>query len=1136
MGLQARELEEFGQFLVQLQAQGAWTLACIRSDAWPQLKAVDSMRLVFGTNDGQFYLPSVRSAMLEEIITLPAEAAELRFGATPDGRRLDQLLREDALRDEGTLPLLQFTLNELYQHRDGRELTYAVYRSCGGIAGSVANVVDRVLGTSVREPGSAASRALRCLVGVDQTGRAGRRYLPLEQVDRDPELSQLLRVLVDERLCVSERRGDIPVVSLAHESLLFTVPAIVDWLKRETALLQARELAEHDARLWLQHGQSDAWLASADKLAAIETLEVAGLATRPEVHQYLVRSRRHARRMRRLRSLATAAIALLAIMASVAAWVASQKRHEAEANAMRASRTQLQLLTEAAAERLKDGDQIFARGIILEVLRRKPPGLQPDPATVNVVEELRAGDAAQMIMSGHTSKVGHVSWSPDGSRLVTGAGDSTARIWDASTGVMLHLLSGHQRAVASVMFSPDGARVLTASPDGTARIWDAGSGAPLRRLDAGSPAYSARYSADGKLILLSSLQGLQVWDPEGHLLRRLPAVQAGDAAEGFYPTAEWSPDGRRIALTAADHTARVLDARSGAQLLVLRGHRDSLLPLEYSRDGRRILTCSYDSSARVWDARDGRLIAVLNGPKGYCFGAAFSPDGTRVATGLGDKTARIWDAATGRQLRVLSGHVDMVAGVAFSPDGNYLASGSWDHTARTWSLSQDASIRVLTGHSNQVTSVAYSPDGSQLLSAAADKTARIWDARTGRALLTIRHGGSVASAVYSPDGTRILTASDDKTLRISDARSGKQLQSWPAPDRAGPAGFSGDGLRVIAAYANPDFDVRDASSGAIIAKPAQLHDNYISTAAFSPDGTRILTASMDKTARLWDASTLRPIAVLPHSGMVNQAAWSPDGRTVCTVSTDSLAHIWDGHDGRELRVLTGHHAYVYSVAYAPDGKRVVTGSDDQSVRIWDLATGRQLAVLNGHQARVQGLSVAPDGRTIASASVDGTVRLWDARVDGDWRAQVLWQQAVEADRLESVQATQLGVPSTLRTLADATLGITDERGLRTAASAQGGGAAAATPPAEPPQLLAKQAAETELAAVTGAAPLRDRQLLAAFRLYARAIAGSTAARVPEELARTWRYRRASLARALAAAGNTAAVTEAMAQVLGESAH
>ena len=353
LGLQDALIDALGRFLVRLQADGVWTLVSLRADAVPQLKRHETLRHVFGANEGQFYLATLSGPALDDVINLPARAADLTYGMGPQGKRLDQILREEAYREKDCLPLLQFTLNELYLKRSGSELTYAAYEQLGGLSGSIATTAEAVLKAEATDSQRAVPRLFRTLVSVDEFGHATRRYAPMAEIAEDSAQKRLVSHLVEARLCVTDQRDEQPVVAFAHDTLLGTLPALTDWLKQEAGLLQTRELAQRETRLWQQHGQSDAWLAASDKLVVFKTLEAAEIALPPPTRTFIERSARRVRRTTRIKQTALWLIALLAIAASIGAWIAVKKEREAEYQAAQTSEAQMRLLTEAAAERLK---------------------------------------------------------------------------------------------------------------------------------------------------------------------------------------------------------------------------------------------------------------------------------------------------------------------------------------------------------------------------------------------------------------------------------------------------------------------------------------------------------------------------------------------------------------------------------------------------------------------------------------------------------------------------------------------------------------------------------------------------------------------------------------------------------------
>ena len=125
------------------------------------------------------------------------------------------------------------------------------------------------------------------------------------------------------------------------------------------------------------------------------------------------------------------------------------------------------------------------------------------------------------------------------------------------------------------------------------------------------------------------------------------------------------------------------------------------------------------------------------------------------------------------------------------------------------------------------------------------------------------------------------------------------------------------------------------------------HDNYVLSVAFSPDGSKIVSGSSDKTIRVWDAST--GVEMLPplrgHDSWVESVAFSPDGSKIVSGSRDNTIRVWDASTGVEmLPPLRGHDDWVESVAFSPDGSKIVSRSHDKTIRIWDASTGVEIVL------------------------------------------------------------------------------------------------------------------------------------------------------------------------------------------------
>ena len=262
------------------------------------------------------------------------------------------------------------------------------------------------------------------------------------------------------------------------------------------------------------------------------------------------------------------------------------------------------------------------------------------------------------------------------------------------------------------------------------------------------------------------------------------------------------------------------------------------------------------------------------------------------------------------------------------------------------------------------------------------------DAKKAEAIAQSRELASYATMQLpvDPELSVILAMEAAKLSRTEQAeevlRSGLSQLSTALTEMRGHGGevytaaFSPDGKRLVTASRDKTARVWDASTGQEL---VQLrHDNAVYSAAFSPDGRRIVTASADNTARVWKTSSGEPGIVLRgHTGPVRSAVFSPDGEHILTTSFDNTARVWDATTGMSIAELRGHYGSV-KATFSPDGRYVVTASTDSTARVWETTTGTVVGDLRGHRGPVNNATFSPDGKYIVTASGDKTARVWTA--------------------------------------------------------------------------------------------------------------------------------------------------------------
>jgi WD40 repeat protein len=478
---------------------------------------------------------------------------------------------------------------------------------------------------------------------------------------------------------------------------------------------------------------------------------------------------------------------------------------------------------------------------------------------------IRSTRTGRVVKELHESGIRSFAFSPDGRLLVTGSRDRTARIWDASTGRLLHVLP-HQGYVLAERFSPDGRSLVTSSSDGAAYVWNVASG-------------------QRELLLVG--------------------------ATGALNAAAFSPDGSEIATASADRLARIYYSQDGRLLAPLAGDVQAVTSIDFDPSGRTVVTGSSGGNARLWDALPQGTLRPVDTRKAkmpvqlqafWAGGRAVSVAGRRarivtrsgrlvkeltmpapiVASVAGGSTVALADSA-GNLLVDRRGAVKLTPSVgatalALERNGRLLVgtAGRVGYAGGTPALDRvrgrvlglsaggarflvrlAGSVRVYTDTGTPVSTIrtnalhaVLSPGGLGVATTKGE-LAQLWDATTGKLLHTLTgHSQLVTDAEFSPNGRELVTVSADHTGRVWDVRSGRLLHALIGHFFAVNSGsFSPDGHWIVTS-SQFTAGLWNADTGQLLFYLGR-DTAPLTGASFSPADNWILTASEDGTARVY---------------------------------------------------------------------------------------------------------------------------------------------------------------------------------------------------------------------------------------------------------------------------------------------
>ena len=965
----------------------------LRADFYAHCAQFDNLRTMLTKQ--QEYIGAMTYDELRRAIELPAEQGNWEF---EEG--LVDLLLEEVNEEPGALPLLSHALLETWKRRKGRNLTFSGYHEAGGVQGAIAKTAETTLQNLNPDEQSAARRIFLRLTELGEGSQDTRRRATLDEVLHSGQdsraVEQLLSTLSNARLVTTSDKS----VEVAHEALIREWPTLRGWLDENREGLRIhRKLTEY-TQSWLESERDPDALYRGSRLAqSIEWAEENPDDLSPLEKEFLTASQkevekaqqeREAARQRELeqaRQLAEsehqradeaakhaeiqaknaknlmrqrAWLTVIGLIAIVLAITGFYLRYTATQASRQAEATSFALLSRS----LLSSDSAKALGYALHAVEDFPNAASRTSLRTVLQASYRWAE-----FTGHEDAVARVAWHPSGRLLASASKDQTIRLWDSESQEALATLVGHTNRIRDIAWNADGTRLASASYDNTIRLWNIDSSAPLpSTIEASNvlsygeeDAFAVAWSPDGQWLASAKRGGeIRLWsttslDP----VITLPP----DPVAGEINKVVWNPAGTHLALAADGgviHIWALTDllsnpAQSGAQPLILSGHRSYVLDVTWRSDGEQLASASTDS------------------------------------------TIRLWDVLTGQSLDVLTGHQLDVNSVDWHPDDRHLLSSSSDTTIRMWDIDEGISETTLTGHQNWVTDARWHPGGGtyDLASSSTDKTIRLWnlDSVGVKQLDNFKVEASQGDIKWSPAGRWLATARDEGLMVIHDVQNDFMLHDVTTTDADKVINLDWN-RREELAFMNMEGTLGIWSDGEVVTidahtlfDTARSSDRYL--VSWSPQGDGLITTGQDGMVKLWrwHQKQLTEAISTQVEAKLSALDWSPDGRRVAIGDREGKTYIWNVVSGPNLELVstfTDHQDIIWSLSWHPDNNRLASASQDKNACVRDIDASLQNQTTDNsnslqcqaHQLAVNGVSWSPDGSKMATTSDDRTLTLW----------------------------------------------------------------------------------------------------------------------------------------------------------------